>query len=387
MVNLLVICENIGKSATGIVIESFLKYLDNSKELNLIIICNQNYSDYAFKDLRLIGFEKQHVNFYYKLSLIFFGKEPGSNAWVKEGLNKLGDTKIDIIIALTSAYSIRSFQLAFEISRKKHIPYVLHALDPMPSPKAWGEHPVLRYGIKKSVRPYYKSAALISASNRQMIAYQCNQLGLNDKKTTFFYNPSNSGKDNSFQALQTLNGKKEIKFLYLGTLYDKRSPACILDALEQLYQKGFQVSFSFVGNINSVRIKELLKGYSFVKLLPFQDNPDQIISEHDILVDIDADIEDDVFISSKLNFYLAIPRPILCVTPENSPSAILVKDCGSSVIVSIHKSESIYQAIFELLKQKKIDYIDRQVLLKEVSLSMVGEKIEKTILDLVHSNA
>ena len=388
MVKVLAVCENIGKSATGLVVESIFKYLEENSTISLTILCNHNLSDIEFSDLVQVSYPKQKIDLKYKLSLIVFRKEPNANEWVKTAFKEVKDRSFDVILAITSAYSIRSFQFAHYFGIKNNIPYLLHALDPMPSVKGWGEHPILRSAIIRSVRPYYEHASLVSASNKQMIDYQCKQLKLKAVKKSFFYNPIKfHGDAIEIQPLKSIDPTKEVKLLYLGTLYEKRYSEHLLQSVQKLNNEGINTSISFIGQINDDSLMLKLTSYSFVKVAPFQKDISDFIKGSDILVDIDANISNDVFISSKLNNYLSIPRPILSITPLNSPSENLIKDCKNSIKTAQHNIEEIYTAINNLLATDLFDYSERTKLINELTLNSVGEKLIKSFYNLTFKHA
>lgn len=381
MIKVLVICDVIGRSAAGIVVENLLSYLDSSKKIELVIIANRNFSIKSYQDLRLIGLKRTEINFKYKLRLILTRKEPGSNNWVKMGFQKLGHTKVDAMMAISSAYSFRPFQLAYEISKSKNVPYIIHALDPLPSVKGWGENPLLRFAILRAVKPYYTQSSIISASNKQMVEYQTNLLCLSEHRQTYFYNPILS--ELRYKSLHGFDPKQSLKLLFLGTLYDKRSPLSLLEAIEKINDLGINVSISFVGHIYSDSIKDLINNCDFAFCFTFQEGPELFVEESHILIDIDADISNDVFISSKLNFYVNIDKPILCITPPRSPTCRFVENCNDSIFVANNNVRSIYDSILYMMNIDKFHYSNRANLRDEISLINVGKKIEDNLDSLI----
>ncbi len=71
-------------------------------------------------------------------------------------------------------------------------------------------------------------------------------------------------------------------------------------------------------NLNHFNISEDAK----TKILfhPFSTNLKAVFERSRVLIDVDADIEEDVFISSKLKDYLSVNRMIVSITGKNSPS-------------------------------------------------------------------
>ncbi|AZB91498.1 hypothetical protein DKE41_018570 [Acinetobacter pittii] len=79
------------------------------------------------------------------------------------------------------------------------------------------------------------------------------------------------------------------------------------------------------------------------------------------MIDIDADIENDVFISSKFFNYLMINRKILCITGKNSPVTKFVRDMNiSDISIVSHENDDIYININRIILNER-NIINRNV--------------------------
>jgi len=96
----------------------------------------------------------------------------------------------------------------------------------------------------------------------------------------------------------------------------------------------------------------------------------------------------DVFISSKLINYLMYDKPILSISPENSPARDLLKMCTRSVFFCTHSKNSIFQKLIEIndFTHGFDIYNEREQLRSEMqSKNIINKLIDslKTTLNLI----
>ena len=103
----------------------------------------------------------------------------------------------------------------------------------------------------------------------------------------------------------------------------------------------------------------------------------------DVLVDIGADIPDDVFLSSKIISYLPIDRPILALTGANSPARGIMKGCHSIVHCS-NQEEDVFQAMQDCIAAIGKGIADRNELLIEFDADTIARKLYDIISDTTH---
>lgn len=353
--NLLVIVYNIGGSAGGIVIEELLKEL-LKRNVDTKIICNKNKSLLTGGNLYEIGEENLGITDIWKINLILRGRDLSGSIWVNKGLEAFEsfykEFKPDIIFCIASAYGFRTFQLAYRIWRKYKIPYILHALDPIPSTPEWGENYFLRKAILRHIKPFYKNATIVSATNESMINYQLDLLKINNTKNKMvLYNPVLSKKtDEDLTILSNV-----FKILYLGTLYEKRNPQSIINAFSHLDHINNNYKLLFVGRTDHINIgiPDVIKAK--IEFIPWTDEPGKYIYQSKLLLDIDADIKNYVFISSKLIQYLIYKKPILCISPINSPARQLLNSCKKTIFFSVNEEKSIYNNLLRIVNTNFTD--------------------------------
>ncbi len=378
--NLLVICNEIGDTASGKVIEILLEELF-SRKIELSVICLKNNSkslkQESIHEVREHGLDYSKL---WKLNLIFSNRDSAGESWAKIAFQKasilIGKSRPDFVICIGSAYAFRTYALGRKIYKEFGIPYLLHGLDPIPSTKGWGEHFLLRWALKRHIKPYYKEASLISSTNSAMLDYQINILKVPAKTKSFvMYNPVHNIKVEDEPA--TNDG---FNLVYLGTLYAKRNPAALIKAFEKFLNVHPHSNLQFVGRIHNLNLdinKQFLK---YIQFIPWTDHPELYIRSAHVLVDIDADLKNDVFLSSKIIQYFNYNKLILAITPVNSPSRLLLKSCKKTMVFSENKVDNIYQQLNLLFEKQnqRVTYEERSQLKKEfTSESIINLLLEK----------
>lgn len=218
-----------------------------------------------------------------------------------------------IMVICSGEANIRFLRLASSLAHTFKIPLVVHATDPIPSPEAWGEKPVYRKAVLAAIKPFYKNAKIISASNPVMLDYQLKALGIEYKENIVMNNP--------IESWNPLDSQKIVKntFLYVGSLYGKRNPKVLIDSFLVLIKKVPDARLTFLGtaiNLADYAIPEAYEKHFVV--IGYTDNVDHYIAETEVLIDYNANIKEDVFISSKLSKYLSYNRKIILLCAENS---------------------------------------------------------------------
>ena len=112
-------------------------------------------------------------------------------------------------------------------------------------------------------------------------------------------------------------------------------------------------------------------------------SPIDDFQDADVLVDIGADIPDDVFLSSKIISYLPIDRPILALTGANSPARGIMKGCHSIVHCS-NQEEDVFQAMQDCIAAIGKGIADRNELLIEFDADTIARKLYDIISDTTH---
>ena len=101
-----------------------------------------------------------------------------------------------------------------------------------------------------------------------------------------------------------------------------------------------------------------------------------VVANSDILVDLDGDDIEPIFMSSKLKQYLVYNRPVLSITPHNSPTSYLLKEMQTAEVV-INNVEDIYMAILVIAEKEIAEdmYYERLPILQSFSPKRVVNEL------------
>lgn len=379
---ILLVVFDINNSATGLVINNVLKSLILQNP-DIAIICNKVTS----KELPAnICYEINggHLDYdrFDKLLLVATRKNFKGLSWIYKGVQiakKVVDSfNPELVLVISSAYGFHVFELGYQISRKFNLPLAIHAVDPLPSTAGWGENQQLRKSIISIIRPYYKHAAIVSATNESMLNYQKNVIGEKYIKNSFVLpNPYIPLKNELTVPIE------QKSFVYLGSVYGKRNIQQLIDAFTVFCDRHQDARLYFVGPIDPGKATVPEHVADKIVLINWTDEPETFISKCAILIDIDAGIENDVFISSKLTNYLVADRVILSISPLNSPARKLMQHLHNTVVVTADSKPLILNALEEALNksQNLVDFSERNEIRNYLSPGTVA----KNLLDNLNS--
>jgi glycosyltransferase involved in cell wall biosynthesis len=269
-----------------------------------------------------------------------------------------------IFVISSGVVPLRLIRLGYKLSQDYEVPFILHSTDPLPSPRQWGEKQLYRKAVLRAIKHFYKKANLICASNPIMLNYQLEELGLQNKKSMVIYNPIENWKE-----LDTSKIKKN-SFLYLGSIYGKRNPQFLIDGFISFLDSVCDAKLIFVGsNINLENYNIPNDKKSNFGIVPWTDQVDNFIAEAEVLIDFNANIEEDVYLSSKLSKYLSYNRKIFCVCAENSaPDLFISSDLNFTTFKTIYSKSSFEKDLLNTLIHKGQDWESRKDFIKTYSI-------------------
>jgi glycosyltransferase involved in cell wall biosynthesis len=137
--------------------------------------------------------------------------------------------------------------------------------------------------------------------------------------------------------------RRPLRLSYVGSLLvGQRTADDLLQALAALHagtRLDDRVELSIVGSgsgtdeakqrVTELQLESIVR---FRPHVPYLESL-EVMREADVLVQIDAPAETNVFLASKLADYLTAGRPILAITPSTGPSADLMRNCGYPLAV------------------------------------------------------
>lgn len=353
---ILIIASSVGETAPGKVFSAYIeKILEkyNSSQIDIITndrnsIFNSQYVELKKIDMRL---KKLSIGFL-SFDLFDFLAARRMAGGIRE--------KYDVVISLISLHHFFPLYLGFLLKKYNKVSkLIVYSVDAIPPPKGWGQPYMYQKGLIRMIRNFFKLVDKIYFSNEVMLKYQLDILGDKFK--------GESGVLYTFSNTELMNlpvqKKNNFTLLYTGGVYQARRVDQLLLAVDKLTEQGFNIRLNFVGtNPDSVdlnHVSEVTKSniyfFGYTKdLTPFYTGAD-------LLIDIDADIGNDVFISSKFFNYLMINRNILCITRNNSPVMQFVLSQNiKQIFFSINNSDKIFNKIYEIISERACE-VDRGI--------------------------
>ena len=280
----------------------------------------------------------------------------------------------DVIYARSTPISV--CEISAKLSLKTGIPSLMHFTDPVPAPIEWDGNILYRRRMIKTVNKILQVAKKVSFGNAAMLDY-VQSLSKYDFKNKAFVSPDPVPTSNFYYTPPT--NRSEVYVVYLGSLYGNRNPKPLIDALDRLNNEGLKIKFE-IYDIN--RVGTILP--SFARFVGRTDNVKCALLASNILIDLDGDDTPPVFISSKIKEYLCCGRPILSITPDNSPSHQMTKSLRT-VFHSINETREIEKAIRFILSSsfQESDYEERLTLIQKHTPKVVAEKINEELQSMV----
>jgi hypothetical protein len=223
------------------------------------------------------------------------------------------------------------------------------------------------------VRQIVEASAAITFTNSEALAYQERILSLPIKDRAFVLNhiapepvffPDHERSD-------------EATLVYAGTFSGKRTARPLLKGFALYLQYSPSSSFYFVGPQASAILPEAcrLKIAERIKIWPWVKNPRTFFEQASILVAVDSADGEAVFLSTKLIEYLVVNRPVLLLSPRESPGAQLTQRfCSTVKLVCNENARAICEGMIFLkyTKSDKDEYLDRFKIMEEFNGSAVA---------------
>ena len=279
------------------------------------------------------------------------------------------------VISFTSMNFFPSIRLGKILARILDVPWSIYSVDGIPSPVDWLDgddeiHALLSAHIDRCCR----NADFMFSSNKFMMAYQKQICHSFAGKWSYLYTPYKQKSD------YARSEHKDYNFLYTGSLYGLRRVDGILAGFRLFLQDYSDSKLIFVGAADQSffdSAQDLIRNGNVI-VHPFSRDLTAYYQDADVLVDIGADIPDDVFLSSKIVSYLSIDRPILAVTGNNSPVRNIMGGL-QSIIHCSNQESGVYRALQDCIAVIGKGIEDRVGLLDEFDPDTIARKLFDTI--------
>ena len=148
-----------------------------------------------------------------------------------------------------------------------------------------------------------------------------------------------------------------IRMCHSGNLSKERNPELLFRAINELSAQGYSIELDIMGHINEYTnnlidkysLKERVRpigNHTYIEAL-------QLMSSYDILVLIEAQMEEGIFFPSKLTDYAQLEKPILAISPKNGFAHDVLNEYGGGIAVDNTNIDSIKNGIKALYSEWK----------------------------------
>ena len=374
---ILIIASQVGNTAPGIVFERLLNGLSQYYDLDVI-------TSYFSSDIDLSGLNNVSVvpirykNPRVERAMIRLLKMNLYDIIWAEKVKKKCDSKYDLILSFASSHNLYSLIAGSRIAAIHKIKHYTYFVDAIPAPNGWIAEKGYFRGVKKIIKKYLSQVDGFFASNQKMLDYQLTTFNHKNRlKTGVIYNPCDR-TDTKFYE----NGiKSKNTFLFTGGIYGLRTPDHVIKAFKQLLIEYPNSNLVFVGtNLSETFLTNCTESErEKILILPYTKDLNVFYKEATALIDIDANIDNDVFLSSKITNYLFVNRIIISVTGKNSPSREIFRNIPS-IIQTRHDVQEIFYAMKKAINSfNNMEFSDRKKVQEQFSLVRVVDSIRYNI--------
>lgn len=352
-------------TAPGIVFKTLIPYIAQSGRITLLT--EDHDPSMPLDHIRLIQLHNAAENWRWaKRKWRWLGFNPRDGRWARKTYRENREAFLsehyDAIIVLTSNSYYPALNLGKLLKEKLRCPYIIYSVDGMPSPIPWlGKDADLHPKISRGLNRLCSCADLFILSNPMMLEYQKSIVTDFKGSWDYLYTPYRELPERF-----SLVPHEGFNILYAGSLYGLRKIDGLADAFRRFLSIRPDARLIIVGDVWKQH-KEYAPDLVEEGKIVFKEATLQIndyYAKADCLIDIAADIPDDVFLSSKVICYLPYSLPIIAISGKNSPVSQIMGGLQSIMQCSNNHTE-ILQALVKVQEIK--DFSDRRALLTEFS--------------------
>jgi glycosyltransferase involved in cell wall biosynthesis len=377
---ILIIAKNVGRTAPGIVIEKLIDGLSKFHSVDILTsVYAPSFTLSAIKNVYEIKEKPIHQRIF-KFIVSIFDCNPMDWLWTRKAIHQLktkDQERYDLVFSILSLHHYTPLIAGVHIKKKFSTKLAVHTLDAIPAPIEWPENNSYFKSVNKIMAKYLPESDFFFSTNEQMLQYQLSTfIPKNNIITEVIYNPS-YGNLLHYDYVPSAGNM----FLFTGGIYGLRNPKYILRAFRRLLKEYPDSTFEFVGSYIAEEYLSIFSCDEQEKVIvrPFTSDLTNYYQRATALIDIDADLPNDPFLSSKLINYITINRMIICETGINSPSQKIFKEIPS-ILQCDHNVEQLFKAMKRAIELKgKVDFNDRGKVIALFNLDSVINKLNNKI--------
>ncbi|MBO4475125.1 MAG: hypothetical protein J5737_00170 [Bacteroidales bacterium] len=282
-------------------------------------------------------------------------------------LQKQLDRDYDIILSLCSNDRFWALEAGACLKRSLGLPWACYCVDAIPAPAEWIGNGPYRNAWLRLWKKIGGNIDYLASICDEMLAYQKSVIPDLPPVPAGTFLPPVSG---SLADTKPYTSENPV-FLYAGRIYGRRTAVYLLEAFSMFLKDYPEAELVLLGLLSD--FERALSGCpqdvsSHIRVEPWTDDVQYWIDRSTALIDLDADIPGDIYLSSKMFTYLLQKRPIICETGSDSPSRRIFKGIPS-ILQCGHDALQLYQAMCKAAGgSADFDYSDR--------LGIIGESHE-----------
>ena len=371
------IAKNVGRIAPGIVAERLIEGLSLIHEVD-VLSADYDPSSSLKQVKTIIKLRYRDIHPRINRTIIsFFSINPMDIYFSKRMVNAMSE-KYDCIFTFVSSDHFVSLLIGNALAKKFNIKHYAHFLDAIPAPGGWTKNKFFFRGVKRFMSKNLPKVNGLFSTNQQMLDYQLSLFRpQRNIVTEVVFNPG-FGKIVEYNDCTAGNNT----FLFTGGIYGYRTPKHILEAFKRILRDYPNSTLEFVGSQLSADSFQIFAPSEMSKIIihPYARDLSSFYERSIALLDIDADLPDDVFISSKMVNYLSINRIIISVTGEKSPSRKLFGGLPSIIQVK-HNTEEVYEAMRTAIRLRTTgSFADRLKIIEMFGINSIIQKIDSALI-------
>lgn len=303
---------------------------------------------------------------------------------VKEGLEIINKEGINAIYSSSPPYTCSL--IVRELKRKSKLPWIAGLRDPwtdfLTTPKRW----FLPKAIDKSMeRSVFNEANYVECAWEGIKKDALEKYPILDAEK-FIHIPN--GYDSADFPEVELNKNDIFTITYTGSMYGRRNPLALFNAIEELIEEGKiekeKFKFRFIGRFGA-EIEEMIENTSFkeqievIGYMPHGESIAMLMKSDVLLLIVDEAKESKEIVPGKVYEYLGVMKAILAIAPQKSAIAKLIRETNSGLIAHQDEKDKIksnfiefynnFYNSFELIKinKNKVEKYERKNSAKQLS--------------------
>jgi glycosyltransferase involved in cell wall biosynthesis len=244
---------------------------------------------------------------------------------------------IDAIYSSSPPYT--TSLIARDLKRKSGLPWIAGFRDPwtkfLTTPKRWFIPAMIDRAFEKSV---FKEANEVECAWQGIIDDARNKYPF--LKAEKFHHVPNGFDSDDYPKMETKRNEK-FTITYTGSLYGRRNPASLFQALEKLVERNVidtaKLCLRFVGRfgdeINEIfetsNLKNCIETLDYV---PHKKSIEYLLQSDALLLIVDDSKDSKDIVPGKVYEYIGTLKPVIAIAPENSAIADLIKEVDGGFV-------------------------------------------------------